>query len=83
MAYKNKILLILFFSITTNAQKIEYSALNIADSLKDNANAVVRLNQIDIFISSQRDMKINTLRVITILNEKIISYRCENYNKEP
>lgn len=84
MAIKNTILLILFFfSIITNAQKIEYSALNIADSLKDNANAVVRLNQIDIFISSQREMKINTLRVITILNEKGLSAidAIENYNK--
>lgn len=84
MAIKNTILLILFFfSIITNAQKIEYSALNIADSLKDNANAVVRLNQIDIFISSQREMKINTLRVITILNEKGLSSidAIENYNK--
>ena len=84
MAYKNSILLILiFFSIATKAQKIEYSALNIPDSLKENANAVVRLNQIDIVISSQREMKINTLRVITVLNEKGLSAidAVENYNK--
>ncbi|MDG2432860.1 DUF3857 domain-containing protein [Flavobacterium sp.] len=76
-------LLILFFSIATKAQKIEYSALNIADSLKDNANAVVRLNQVDIIIASQREMKINTLRVITVLNEKGLSAidAVENYNK--
>ena len=84
MAYKNSILLILiFFSIATKAQKMEYSALNIPDSLKENANAVVRLNQIDIVISSQREMKINTLRVISILNEKGLSAidAVENYNK--
>jgi hypothetical protein len=33
--------------------KIEYSALNIADSLKDNANAVVRLNQIFLSLSTR------------------------------
>lgn len=83
MAFKNTLLLLLFFSIATKAQKIEYSALNIADSLKDNANAVVRLNQIDITIASQREMKINTLRVITVLNEKGLSAidAVENYNK--
>jgi transglutaminase-like putative cysteine protease len=84
MAIKNTILLVLvFISITTRAQKTEYSALNIADSLKDNANAVVRLNKIDIFIMSQRDMKINTLRIITVLNEKGLSAidAVENYNR--
>jgi hypothetical protein len=40
------------------------------DSLKENANAIVRLNQIDVTISSQRSMAINTKRVITVLNEK-------------
>ena len=84
MAFKKILfLLFLFFSIATKAQKIEYSALNIADSLKDNANAVVRLNQVDIIIASQREMKINTLRVITVLNEKGLSAidAVENYNK--
>lgn len=84
MAFKKILfLLFLFFSIATKAQKIEYSALNIADSLKDNANAVVRLNQVDITIVSQREMKINTLRVITVLNEKGLSAidAVENYNK--
>lgn len=84
MAFKKIVfLLFLFFSIATKAQKIEYSALNIPDSLKENANAVVRLNQIDIVISSQREMKINTLRVITVFNEKGLSAidAVENYNK--
>jgi hypothetical protein len=36
---------------------------------KENANAIVRLNQIDVTISSQR-VCINTKRVITVLNEK-------------
>jgi len=62
----------LFFSLITyvsNAQKGEYSALSISDSLKENANAVVRLDQMDISISSQRSMNIKTHRVVTVFNQ--------------
>ncbi|MEO7977821.1 DUF3857 domain-containing protein [Flavobacterium sp.] len=62
--------LIFFFSILTSAQKSEYSITKISDSLKENANAVVRLDQMDITIVSQRNMNIKTQRVVTILNEK-------------
>jgi hypothetical protein len=59
------------FSINLlSAQKSEYTSLSIPDSLKQNANAVVRLEQIDILISSQRDMNIKNKRVVTVLNEK-------------
>ncbi|MCF6141658.1 DUF3857 domain-containing transglutaminase family protein [Flavobacterium sp. K77] len=57
------------FATNLNAQKINYTAINIADSLKNNANAVVRLNQLDISIASQRSMNIKTKRVVTVLNE--------------
>ncbi|WP_348813065.1 DUF3857 domain-containing protein [Flavobacterium maritimum] len=70
MALKNLSLLFLFFSSFIFAQKAEYSSLTISDSLKENANAVVRLNQIDIVITSQRSMNIKTKRVVTVLNEK-------------
>lgn len=52
------------------SQKPEYTTLTIPDSLKQNANAVVRLNQINITISSQRDMTIKTLRIVSVLNDK-------------
>ncbi|HWS60842.1 MAG TPA: DUF3857 domain-containing protein, partial [Flavobacterium sp.] len=35
-----------------------------------NANAVVRLDQIDILISSQRNMNVKQKRIVTVLNEK-------------
>lgn len=80
------LLLTIFVGITFSlkAQKNEYSILLISDSLKVNANAVVRLNQIDIVISSQRNMTISTKRVITVLNEKGLSAidAVENYNKK-
>lgn len=78
---------LLFLLLISNAvfcQKIDYSILNIADSLKQNANSVVRLNQIDVTISSQRNMKINTKKVITIFNENGLSdvNARENYDKK-
>jgi len=80
------LLLTVFVGITFSlkAQKNEYSILLISDSLKVNANAVVRLNQIDIVIYSQRNMTISTKRVITVLNEKGLSAidAVENYNKK-
>ena len=55
------------------SQEINLSALGIADELKENSNAVVRLNQVDIKIKSQRLMQIKQKRVITILNEYGVS----------
>jgi transglutaminase-like putative cysteine protease len=70
MQFKFTCLLLLFSASLLLAQKREYTTLSIADSLKENANAVVRLNQIDITISSQRNMTIKNIRVVTVLNEK-------------
>ncbi|MBF4508341.1 DUF3857 domain-containing protein [Flavobacterium sp. JLP] len=58
-----------FFTLISFAQKSEYSILTIADSLKENANAVVRLDQTDIAILSQRSMNVKNHRVVTVFNE--------------
>ena len=81
---KQIVLLFILVSLSLYAQKKEYSTVLIADSLKLNANAIVRLNQIDIVISSQRNMNIKTQRIVTILNEKGLSAidAVENYNKK-
>ncbi|POY40460.1 DUF3857 domain-containing protein [Flavobacterium alvei] len=63
-------LIAFLFATTIFAQKTEYSTLLIPDSLKQNANAVVRLSQIDIVISSQRSMNVKEKRIVTVLNEK-------------
>jgi hypothetical protein len=76
-------LVVLFTTTLLFAQKSEYSTLTISDSLKENANAIVRLNQIDIVIASQRSMNIKNKRVVTVLNENgfdaVDAY--ENYDK--
>ncbi len=63
-------LFFLIFAVNSFAQKTDYSILKISDSLKENANAVLRLDQMDLNILSQRSMNIKKQRVITVLNEK-------------
>jgi transglutaminase-like putative cysteine protease len=60
---------LLLFSFFVSAQKLEYTALTIPDSLKQNANAVMRSNHLTIDIPSQSKMIIKSVRVITVLNE--------------
>jgi transglutaminase-like putative cysteine protease len=69
MNFKSSCLVFLFSISLLSAQKSEYTSLLIPDSLKQNANAVVRLDQIDIVISSQRSMNVKNKRVVTVLNE--------------
>ncbi len=74
---------VLLFSNITSAQKDDYSFAIISDSLKANANSVVRNQKIDITIISQRKMNIKTVRIVTILNElglKAIDAH-QHYNK--
>lgn len=83
MKVKYSCLVFLIFTTLLFAQKESYSTLLIPDSLKQNANAVVRLDQIDIVISSQRNMNIKEKRVVTVLNEKGLSSidAYEHYDK--
>ncbi|KRD62469.1 transglutaminase [Flavobacterium sp. Root935] len=69
---KNLFCALFFVIITVNsfAQKSDYSILKISDSLKENANAVLRLDQMDIVIASQRSMNIKVQRVVSVLNNK-------------
>ncbi|MFY8008364.1 MAG: DUF3857 domain-containing protein [Flavobacterium sp.] len=62
-------LFFLSLSLVVHAQKLEYASLTIPDSLKQNANAVVRLHEVSINIPSQNEMTIKTKVVTTVLNE--------------
>ncbi|MFL9831358.1 DUF3857 domain-containing protein [Flavobacterium sp. ST-87] len=77
------VIVLLFFLCKLQAQKNEYAVSLIADSLKENANAVIRLNQLDIVISSQKSMTIRTHKIITVFNENGLSAidAFENYDK--
>ncbi|QZK89441.1 DUF3857 domain-containing protein [Flavobacterium sp. CHNK8] len=76
---------LLFITLTfqVSAQKREYVSLIISDSLKENANAVIRLNQIDITISSQKSMTVKEKRVVTVLNQNGLNSinAIESYDK--
>ena len=61
---------ILLLSTSVFSQKSELVTLLIPDSLKQNANAVFRLDQMDIVIASQRNMDIKTKKIVTVFNEK-------------
>jgi uncharacterized protein (UPF0262 family) len=59
----------LLLSLAVNAQKPEYAVASIPAELKENANAVVRLNKVEIDITSRSAMTVKTYRAVTILNE--------------
>lgn len=67
------ILSFFLFSNTFFGQRIDYSITTIPDSLKQNSDAIVRLNQIDIAIKSQRQMVIHNYRIVTVLNKAGLS----------
>jgi hypothetical protein len=62
-------LFVLLVSNMLYSQKPEYSVSKIPDSLKTNANAVIRLSDISVTIASQNSMIIQTKTVTTVLNE--------------
>ncbi|MNX45974.1 hypothetical protein D3C86_765030 [compost metagenome] len=66
-------LFFLLFSLISSAQKSNYSVVTLTDSLKANADAVVRLDQMDIVIASQRAMIVKTQRIVTVFNEEGLS----------
>lgn len=61
------------FTLLSSAQKADLAVSKIPDSLKENANAVVRLDQMDIAIASQRSMNVKVQRIVTVFNEAGLS----------
>jgi len=76
-------LLLLFFCALPVAAQENLSFLTISDALKENANAVIRLDQTDITISARNSMTIKKARTVTILNELGMRYMdaSEYYSK--
>lgn len=65
-----KIKLLLFFLSTFSVfSQNNYTTLTISKEIKDKANSVVRLQEIDVVINSQKSYKINKNKVITVYNE--------------
>ncbi len=67
----NPLFLLLFLSMqSVFSQDIDLSILTLPDSLKQNANAVVRFYDTNIELESQKKMTIKVEKAITILNKK-------------
>ena len=62
--------LILFTALIVTSQENIYTSFSIPSNLKENANAVIRLNNVDIELKSSDDMLITEKRIITILNKQ-------------
>jgi len=71
MNFKNFVsVILLFITFYTFSQDNLYSSLTIPPELKKNANAVLRMDNTKIEVSSIKNLKHTYLRVITILNKK-------------
>ncbi|SFZ90976.1 Transglutaminase-like superfamily protein [Flaviramulus basaltis] len=71
MINKNYVYLLFLLSfLFTFSQENLYSSLTIPDNLKENANAVIRLNEITVSLRSPNELYVKEKRIITILNEQ-------------
>ncbi len=61
---------ITFIAITTFSQENAHLSLSLDPALKKNANAVIRLNDIEITIEAQDKMNTKVKRIITVLNKQ-------------
>lgn len=64
-------LVLVFHQNLTAQQNLTISSIQ--EGLKENANAVIRLEKIDIVISSRKSMVINKTRIVSVLNQKGLS----------
>ncbi|XLS29955.1 DUF3857 domain-containing transglutaminase family protein [Flavobacteriaceae bacterium M23B6Z8] len=63
--------LLCMFSLTVvNSQNLNYTSLTIPTELRKNANAVVRLDDMQVTILDERKMKYHYKRVVTVLNDR-------------
>jgi transglutaminase-like putative cysteine protease len=69
-----QIVLLFIISSTIYSQNQNYTVAKIPKDLMENANAVVRLNEQSIEISSRKSMVITSKRVVTILNDNGLNH---------
>lgn len=64
------LLTVLLISYLSHAQSGTFLVSNIDSELRKNANAVVRLNKMEVTIEARNQMRISSKRIVTVLNEK-------------
>ncbi|WP_052143718.1 DUF3857 domain-containing protein [Wocania ichthyoenteri] len=63
-------IVMLFATLTVFSQDSLYSSLTISKDLKENSNAVIRLNEVVISLKSSSEMSVKEKRIITVLNKQ-------------
>ena len=61
---------ILLITIQISSQEKLYDSFSIPDNLKENANAVIRYNELNITMNAIDDMAVYEKRIITVLNKE-------------
>lgn len=61
---------LLFYAFFSFAQDVDYQAINLDQSLTSNADAVVRLDYMDIDLKSHKSMNYSVHQVVTVLNKQ-------------
>ena len=69
ITYKALFFVFLFITQSVISQESQYSYLSIPAELKENANAIVRLNSTEINVTAVDEMIIKEVRVVTVLNK--------------
>lgn len=69
ITYKALFYVFLFIAQSVISQENQYSYLSIPAALKENANAIVRLNTTEIDVIAVDEMIIKEVRVVTVLNK--------------
>ncbi|AWH85015.1 DUF3857 domain-containing protein [Flavobacterium album] len=82
MILRISVVLLLLLQLNAGAQE-NLTVAAIPAALTENANAVIRLDQTDITISSRKSMKVKKTRIVTILNDNGLGYidASEYYDK--
>ena len=65
----NFLLVFIFTAISLFGQELNFSALTLSKELKENANAVIRLNSTVVDVLDVDEMEISVTRIVTVLNK--------------
>lgn len=64
------IIFVLLSTIYSFSQENIYSSISIPENLRQNANAVVRLHEVNVSVNSIKNMDVSERRIITVLNKE-------------
>lgn len=72
-----------FFCVSLFGQKANYNSAVIPDSLTENANAVIRVSEMNLDIKSAKDLTVSGTYVVTVLNSSGDGFKREKILYDP